>query len=79
MSHHHHQGKKRKLGGRDSLGGFGSGEMDMKMAMGMAVDLGLTGEEEGEEMMSMTDDQMVSWPVVFIIPQELTVSSNLSP
>lgn len=53
--------------------------MDMKMAMGMAVDLGLTGEEEGEEMMSMTDDQMVSWPVVFIIPQELTVSLNLSP
>ena len=35
-------------------------EMDMKMAMNMAVDLGLTNEEENEEMVSMTDDQMVS-------------------
>ena len=60
------------------MGGFGSGEMDMKMAMGMAVDLGLTGEEEGEEMMSMSDDQMVSHPLVFGSP-ELTFSLNPSP
>lgn len=52
--------KKRKLGSRDSLGGFASEGMDMKMAMGMAMDMGLTGEEEGEEMLTMTDDQMVS-------------------
>ncbi len=43
------------------MGGFGSGEMDMKLAMGMAVDLGLTGEDEGDELMTMTDDQMVGW------------------
>ena len=55
----HHHLKKRKLTSRDSLGGFGSGEMDMKLAMGMAVDLGLTGEDEGDELMTMTDDQMV--------------------
>jgi hypothetical protein len=41
--------------------------MDMKMAMGMAVDLGLTGEEEGEEMMSMSDDQMVGRSLPFIL------------
>ena len=51
--------KKRKLGQRESLGAFGSGEMDMKLAMGMAVDLGLAGDDDGEEMMTMTDDQMV--------------------
>ena len=50
-------GKKRKLG-RESLG-FGSDGIDMKMAMGMAMDMGLAGEDEGEEMLSMSDDQMV--------------------
>ena len=57
--HHHHPMKKRKMGSRDDLDQFGSNEMDMKMAMGMAVDLGLAGEEEGEEMLTMTDDQML--------------------
>ncbi|WVR00341.1 hypothetical protein IAU59_007484 [Kwoniella sp. CBS 9459] len=65
--HHHgmghvqpnHSSKKRKLGVRESLGGFGSEAMDMKMAMGMAMDMGLTGEEEGEEMQTMSDDQML--------------------
>jgi hypothetical protein len=52
--------KKRKLSSRESLGGFASEGMDMKMAMGMAMDMGLTGEEEGEEMLTMTDDQMVN-------------------
>jgi len=51
--------------------------MDMKMAMGMAVDLGLTGEEEGEEMMSMSDDQMVSRGEERSL-HRLTVSSNPS-
>ena len=32
----------------------------MKMAMNMAVDLGLSNEEEHEEMVSMTDEQMAS-------------------
>jgi hypothetical protein len=32
----------------------------MQRAMGMAMDMGLTQEEEGEELMSMTNDQMVS-------------------
>ncbi|WWC71854.1 uncharacterized protein I206_105813 [Kwoniella pini CBS 10737] len=54
-----HGGKKRKLGARESLSTFGSEAMDMKMAMGMAMDMGLTGEEEGEEMQTMTDDQML--------------------
>ena len=49
--------KKRKLSQRDSA--FGDG-IDMQRAMGMAVDMGLAAEEEGEELMSMTDDQMVS-------------------
>jgi hypothetical protein len=48
--------KKRKLSQRDSA--FGDG-IDMQRAMGMAVDMGLAAEEEGEELMSMTDDQMV--------------------
>ncbi|WWC64414.1 uncharacterized protein I303_107024 [Kwoniella dejecticola CBS 10117] len=52
-------GKKRKLGARESLSTFGSEAMDMKMAMGMAMDMGLTGEEEGEELQTMTDDQML--------------------
>jgi len=77
---HHHQQvmKKRKLGSRESLGGFGSGEMDMKMAMGMAVDLGLTGEEEGEEMMTMSDEQMVRLDVARC-RRCLPSSLNLSP
>ncbi|WVW85987.1 hypothetical protein I302_108025 [Kwoniella bestiolae CBS 10118] len=54
-----HGGKKRKLGARESLSTFGSEAMDMKMAMGMAMDMGLTGEEEGEEMQTMSDDQML--------------------
>lgn len=77
--HHHQQAmKKRKLGSRESLGGFGSGEMDMKMAMGMAVDLGLTGEEEGEEMMTMTDEQMVRAGVAAMVAL-LTCSSSPLP
>ncbi|KAK8853088.1 hypothetical protein IAR55_003789 [Kwoniella newhampshirensis] len=66
---HHHQAiahashsqsnKKRKLGTRESIGGFGSEAMDMKMAMGMAMDMGLTGEEEGEEMQTMSEEQML--------------------
>lgn len=48
--------KKRKLSQRDSA--FGDG-IDMQRAMGMAVDMGLAAEEEGEELMSMSDDQMV--------------------
>ncbi|WWD19502.1 hypothetical protein CI109_103963 [Kwoniella shandongensis] len=67
MHHHHamahasqsHSSKKRKLGTRESIGGFGSEAMDMKMAMGMAMDMGLTGEEEGEEMQTMSDEQML--------------------
>jgi hypothetical protein len=53
--------KKRKLGQRgDSVpGGFGEG-IDLQRAMGMAMDMGLAGEEEGEDMQSMNDDQMVS-------------------
>lgn len=51
--------KKRKLA-REALAGFGSEAIDMKMAMGMAMDMGLTGEEEGEEMQNMSDEQMVS-------------------
>lgn len=51
--------KKRKLA-REALTGFGSEAIDMKMAMGMAMDMGLTGEEEGEEMQNMSDEQMVS-------------------
>lgn len=51
--------KKRKLA-REALPGFGSEAIDMKMAMGMAMDMGLTGEEEGEEMQNMSDEQMVS-------------------
>ncbi|WWC91554.1 uncharacterized protein L201_006500 [Kwoniella dendrophila CBS 6074] len=54
-----HGSKKRKLGARETLTTFGSEAMDMKMAMGMAMDMGLTGEEEGEEMQNMTDDQML--------------------
>lgn len=65
--HHHHAhamqlqsgAKKRKLA-REALTGFGSEAIDMKMAMGMAMDMGLTGEEEGEEMQNMSDEQMVS-------------------
>ena len=53
-----HSGKKRKLGQRDSQG-FGSEGIDMKTAMGMAMELGLAGEEEGEDLMTMSDDQMV--------------------
>lgn len=41
---------------RDSS--FGDG-IDMQRAMGMAIDMGLAAEEEGEEMVSLTDDQMV--------------------
>ncbi|WWC94699.1 hypothetical protein V866_001547 [Kwoniella sp. B9012] len=61
MSHNapSHGGKKRKLGARESLSTFGSEAMDMKMAMGMAMDMGLTGEEEGEEMQTLSDDQML--------------------
>lgn len=55
--------KKRKLGQRDSVAGFGSGEMDLKLAMHMAADLGLTGEDEGDELLTMTDDQMVRRPL----------------
>lgn len=51
--------KKRKLGQRDNgPGGFGEG-LDMQRAMGMAMDMGLAGEEEGEDMQSMNDEQMV--------------------
>lgn len=46
---------------RDHLGVFGSGEM----AMGMAVDLGLAGEDEGDEMITMSDDQQVSDSLTF--------------
>ncbi|KAL0245823.1 hypothetical protein I308_104959 [Cryptococcus tetragattii IND107] len=64
--HHHHAhamqlqsgAKKRKLA-REALTGFGSEAIDMKMAMGMAMDMGLTGEEEGEEMQNMSDEQML--------------------
>lgn len=48
--------KKRKMTHRDSS--FGDG-IDMQRAMGMAMDMGLTAEEEGEEMMSMDENQMV--------------------
>jgi len=46
------------MGQRDSQG-FGSDGIDMKTAMGIAMDLGLAGEEEGEELLSMGDDLMV--------------------
>jgi hypothetical protein len=59
--------KKRKLSQRDSA--FGDG-IDMQRAMGMAVDMGLAAEEEGEELMSMTDDQMVG------LPQHETMSAD---
>lgn len=48
--------KKRKMAHRDSS--FGDG-IDMQRAMGMAIDMGLAAEEEGEEMVSLSDDQMV--------------------
>lgn len=48
--------KKRKMAHRDSS--FGDG-IDMQRAMGMAMEMGLTAEEEGEEMMTMSDEQMV--------------------
>ena len=51
-------GKKRKLGQRDSLG-FGADGMDIKMAMGMAMDMGLGGDEDGEDLMGMSEDSMV--------------------
>ncbi|ORY28129.1 hypothetical protein BCR39DRAFT_535565 [Naematelia encephala] len=50
--------KKRKIGSRDSEG-FGEGGMDMKLAMGMAMDMGLAGEEDGEELLTMNDDAML--------------------
>lgn len=31
--------------------------------MGMAMDMGLAGEEDGEDIQSMTDDAMVSYPI----------------
>ena len=52
--------KKRKVAPRDSIGTFNTSEIDMKLAMNMAVDLGLANEDEGDEMMTMTDEQMVS-------------------
>ncbi|ORX40729.1 hypothetical protein BD324DRAFT_17532 [Kockovaella imperatae] len=51
--------KKRKMQQRDSSSFGPPHEIDMKMAMNMAVDLGLTTEEENEEMVSMTDEQML--------------------
>ncbi|WVQ84868.1 hypothetical protein IAT38_007031 [Cryptococcus sp. DSM 104549] len=53
-----HNVKKRKIT-RDSITGFGSEAMDIKMAMGMAMDMGLTGEEEGEELQTVTEEQML--------------------
>ena len=50
--------KKRKLGQRESMG-YGSDGIDMKLAMGMAMDMGLAGEDEGEELLTMSDEQMV--------------------
>lgn len=50
--------KKRKLQ-RDGL--IISDTMDMRMAMGMAMDLGLGEEEEDEHLLTLTDEQMVSW------------------
>jgi hypothetical protein len=59
-------GKKRKYGSRDSVGPVGSDAMDMRMAMGMAMDMGLAGEEEAEDLLSMTDEQMVSMRTVIM-------------
>jgi hypothetical protein len=52
-------GKKRKLQ-RDGLG-LGGESMDMRVAMGMAMDLGLADEDEDEHLLTMTDEQMVSY------------------
>ncbi|KAK4684756.1 hypothetical protein P7C73_g5413, partial [Tremellales sp. Uapishka_1] len=52
-------GKKRKLGQRDSMGALGAETMDMRMAMGMAMDMGLAGEDEGEDLLNMSDEQML--------------------
>jgi hypothetical protein len=51
--------KKRKLQ-RDSMGGLGADAMDMRMAMGMAMDLGLAEEDDDEQILTMTDEHMVS-------------------
>ena len=59
-------GKKRKLGQRDSLG-FGADGMDLKLAMGMAMDIGLGGEEDGEELMGMSEDSMVCYHQVGVV------------
>ncbi|KAL1409982.1 hypothetical protein Q8F55_003982 [Vanrija albida] len=50
-------GKKRKLQ-RDSMT-LGTDGLDMRMAMGMAMDLGLAEEEEDEHLLTMSDDQML--------------------
>lgn len=50
-------GKKRKLQ-RD---GMSMGDpMDMRIAMGMALDFGLDQEDEDEALLTLTEDQMVS-------------------
>lgn len=55
----HGLAKKRKLQ-RDSMGGLGADAMDMRMAMGMAMDLGLAEEDDDDQMLTMNDEQMVS-------------------
>ena len=52
--------KKRKFGQRDHLP-FSPDGLDMKMAMGMAVDMGLAGEDEEGDLLIMNDEQMVSY------------------
>ncbi|EIW71813.1 hypothetical protein M231_07006 [Tremella mesenterica] len=49
------QPKKRKLGVRDS---WSYADVD-KMAMNIALDMGLGTEEDGEEMIGMTEEQML--------------------
>lgn len=48
-------GKKRKLGSKEP---WSYAEVD-KMAMNIALDMGLNSEEEQEDMISMTDEQML--------------------
>jgi hypothetical protein len=59
--------------------GLGADAMDMRMAMGMAMDLGLAEEDDDDQMLTMTDDQMVSVDTALILclPSFLPPSSFL--
>lgn len=53
-----HAAKKRKLEVRRNSLTFENG-LDLKTAMGMALDMGMANEDEGEEILSMSNEAMV--------------------